>query len=81
MTKPASLPTDETSLRRRLHENIDKMNGVQLALTERVLLQLELDELSRELDEAFDAEIRAGRITPERIQQAIDEHRAKHPYR
>lgn len=80
MTKPVAVPSDPPSLRRLLHEKIEQMDGKTLSLAHRVLLQIELDELSHQLDEAFDAEIRAGRITPESIQKTIEQFRAEHPY-
>jgi FixJ family two-component response regulator len=78
MTKPATLPTDSESLKRSLHDRIEQLKERELALLNRVALQLEAEELARDLDEAFDADRRAGRLTRERVEQVIAEVRARH---
>ena len=80
MTKPVEMPTDVASLRRRLHEDIERMNGVRLTLLERIVRQLEIEGLANELDSAFDEDRRQGLLTSEKIQQVINQVRAEHPY-
>ena len=80
MTKPAELPLDEVSLRRRLHEEIERMSGSRLTLLGRVVQKLEIEELGRELDRAFDEDRRRGALSNEKVQQVINQVRAEHPY-
>jgi len=80
MTKPVEMPMDAVSLRRRLHEDIERMNGVRLTLLERIVRQLEVEALANELDSAFDEDRRQGLLTGEKIQKVISQVRAKHPY-
>ncbi len=65
-------PTDPSELRPLLHAEIDRMGGANLALLHRIALQLELDEVSERLDEGFDSDRAAGRLSklPEIIRVA-----------
>ncbi len=80
MTKPAQWPTDEASLRRKLHEDVDRFSGSGLALLGRIVQQLEVEKLAEELDSAFDDDRSRGALTPEKVQQIIEQVRAGHPY-
>lgn len=80
MVKPVEMPADSQSLKKALHEKIEHLNGDKLSLLNRVVLQLEAEDLAHELDRAFDEDRREGRITGERVQQILSEVRAKHGY-
>lgn len=71
----------QAELKATLHARIESMDERHLALVERVLLTLEAEELSAQLDASFDADRRAGRFTPERVREAIAEARVARPYR
>ncbi len=78
-----STPTeiDPKDLRPLLHAEIDKLRDEDLALAHRALREIELQQATDELDDAADEARAAGRLTPERIADAIAAHRAAHPYR
>jgi len=80
MTKPAAMPTDSQSLKKALHERIERLRDRELSLLNRVALHLEAEELAHDLDLAFDEDRHAGRLTPERLEQVIAEVRARHGY-
>lgn len=81
MTKPVEMPTDSQSLRRVLHERIEHLKDRDVSLLNRVALQLEAEELARDLDVAFDEDRRAGRLNRASVERIISEVRAKHGYR
>ena len=81
MSTLSALPTDPKELRPLLHAEIDRLPDEQLAAAHRVLLEMEVERLANSIGEAFDAARAAGKMTPESIQEAILEHRRKHPYR
>ena len=54
------------------------MDAEQLELLQRILLKLELAEVTDSLHETFDAARRAGKLN--RVDQIIREVRADHPY-
>ena len=72
---------DPKELRPLLHAEIDKLRDEDLALAHRALLEIELGQVMDDLDDAADEARAAGRLTPERIAEAIAAHRAAHPYR
>ena len=72
---------DPKELRPLLHAEIDKLRDEDLALAHRALLEIELQQATDDLDDAADEARAAGRLTPERIAEAIAAHRAAHPYR
>lgn len=72
---------DPKELRPLLHAEIDRLRDADLALAHRVLLEIELQQVTDELDASADEARAAGRLTPERIAAAIAAHRAAHPYR
>jgi len=45
------------------------------------LLEIELEQLTADLDDAADGSRAAGRLTPESIAAAVAAHRAAKPYR
>ena len=71
----------QAELKAVLHAKIDALDGPHLALVERVLLTLEAEELSAQLDTGFDADRQAGLLAPARVEAALAEVRATRPYR
>ena len=73
--------TDPKELRPLLRERIEHATDAELEAVRKALLLFEakrtLDELGREMDEDW----RSGKITDEKVAEAIREHRARHPYR
>ena len=76
----AAVTEDTESLRRAFHEEIDRLPPPQLVALRQALLDLKLRELSTQLDEAFEADRAAGRLSAEKFEQALREFRAAHPY-
>jgi hypothetical protein len=74
----ASAPVPPEQLKPVLHEKIERMNGEQLALLDRVLLQLEVEQSADHLSEAFDAEHAEGKFR--RAAELIRGWRAEHRY-
>jgi hypothetical protein len=72
---------DAKDLRPLLHAEIDKLRDKDLGLAHRLLLEIEMQQVMDDLDDAADEARAAGRLTPERIAEAIAAHRAAHPYR
>jgi hypothetical protein len=60
-----------------LHDKIERMDGWHLSLLNRVLLQIEAEELAGRLSEDFDHDNEQGllRRIPELVKQFRDEHR------
>lgn len=78
MVKPVEMPTDSQSLRKVLHEKIERFNEPQLSLINGVVMQLEAEALAHELDAAFDQDRAEGKLSGERIQRILSEVRTKH---
>ena len=78
--KPMSqgLPVEPEKLKPLLHEKIEHMNGRQLSLLHRILLQVEAEELADRLGEAFERDREQGRL--EKIPELIRQFRSEHPY-
>ena len=72
---------DPKDLRPLLHAEIDKLRDKDLGLAHRLLLEIELHQVMDDLDDAADEARAAGRLTPERIGEAIAAHRAAQSYR
>jgi hypothetical protein len=68
-------------LRKALHEKIDRLPASTLPAAERLLLQIEVEQLRRDLDSAFDQDRTQSKLSPQKVGQAIALHRARHPYR
>jgi len=77
-----STPTeiDPKELRPRLHAEIDKLKDEDLAAAHRALLEIEMQRLLSEMDEATERAWASGEITKEKIAEAILEHRRKNPH-
>ena len=80
MSTFTAIPVDPKDLRPLLHAEIDRLPDAHLGLAHRVLLELELEQVLSELDDAADAAHAAGHLTAERISASIAAHRAAHPY-
>ena len=76
-TLTADSPTDPNELRPLLHAEIDRLPDEYLEAARSLLLEIELLQITTELDEAADKARAAGRLTPERIAEAVAEHRAE----
>ena len=75
------MPSDSQSLKRLLHDKIEQLDGVKLSLLNRVILQLEAEELAESLDAAFDQDREEGKLTDERVQQVLAQVRSEHRYK
>ena len=73
--------TNPKELRPLLHKKLDEIPDAELEATHKALLQLELDRLVAEMGAQAQADWDAGKYSPELVEAAIREHRAKHPYR
>jgi len=77
-SRHASAPVPPERLKPVLHEKIERMNGEQLVLLDRVLLQLEAEQAADHLSEAFDADHTQGRFR--RVAELIRQFRAERRY-
>ena len=80
MVKPAEMPTDGQKLKELLHKRIESLDRSTLSLLNRVLLQLEAEELAQRLDEGFDEDEKTGRLTGKRVQSIISQVRGEYRY-
>ena len=78
--KPASqpVPVEAEKLKPVLHDKIERMDGQHLALLNRLLLQLEAEELAERLGEAFDKDREQGLLR--RIPELVKQFRTGHRY-
>lgn len=74
----ASAPVPPEQLKPVLHEKIERMNGEPFALPDRVLLQLEAEQVADRLSGAFDADQAQGKLR--RVAELVRQFRAKHRY-
>ncbi len=72
---------DPAALRPLLHAEVDRLSDEHLALAHRILLEIELHQLTGELDASADAAGSLAKLTLENIADAVAEHRKRHPYR
>jgi len=72
------MPIEPEKLKPVLHEKIERMDAEQLSLLNRVLLQVEAEELADRLNEAFDQDREQGRLR--RISELVKQFRAEHRY-
>ncbi|MDB6120470.1 MAG: hypothetical protein JWO08_4251 [Verrucomicrobiaceae bacterium] len=75
-----AMPVDPKELRSLLLADIDRLPDEHLAVAHRFLQEMEIRHLMDSLGEAADAAEAAGKMSAESIQEAILEHRRKHPY-
>jgi hypothetical protein len=73
--------TNPEELRPLLHERIDQCNPEELEAVRKTLLMLEARRLADELGREMAEDWRTGKITEEKIAEAVCEHREGHPYR
>jgi hypothetical protein len=71
-------PVEPEKLKPVLHEKIERMNGDQLLLLDRVLLQLEAEQVAERLGDAFDADHAQGKM--QRVAELVRQFRAEHRY-
>ena len=76
MSQP--MPIEPEKLKPVLHEKIERMNGEQLSLLNRVLMQVEAEELADRLNETFDKDREQGKLR--RISELVKQFRAEHRY-
>jgi tRNA A37 N6-isopentenylltransferase MiaA len=78
--KPASqlAPDEPEKLKPVLHDKIERMDGQHLALLNRLLLQLEAEELAERLGAAFDKDHEQGLLR--RIPELVKQFRTGHRY-
>jgi len=78
MSLLSASPVDPKELRPLLHAEVDRLGDDNLLLLHRVALQLELDEVTDRLNEGFDADRAAGKLSqlPEIIRTAREALRA-----
>lgn len=71
---------DAQKLRQSLHQKIDRWPISKLVKADWLLLQMEVDETREELDLAVDRDREESKLAPEKVNEAIALHRARHPY-
>ena len=72
------MPVEPEKLTPVLHDKIERMDGPHLAVLNRVLLQLEAEELADRLGAAFDKDADQGLLR--RIPELVKRFRAGHRY-
>jgi hypothetical protein len=77
MQAPTANPED---LRRFFHQEIDRMEPSRLQVLNRMLQQLRLFELADQIDRGVDADREAGRLSPDKVAEAVQAVRREHPY-
>lgn len=73
LTTPAS-----ENLKPKLHIKIERMSESQLSLLNRVLLQIEAEELAERIGSAFEQDQSEGKF--ERIPELVRQFRSEHRY-
>ena len=74
-----TLPTDPSELRPLLHAEIDRLHDDDVAVLHRIALELELEAVSKQADEAFDKARAEGKLAglPDIIREARAAIRAR----
>jgi len=72
------VPVELEKLKPVLHDKIERMDGQHLALVNRLLLQLEAEELAERVGEAFDKDHEQGLLR--RIPELVKQFRTGHRY-
>jgi hypothetical protein len=73
-----SRPIEPEELKPALHDKIERMDSLHLSVLNRLLLQLEAEELAGLLGNAFDKDHEQGLLR--RIPELVKEFRGEHPY-
>ena len=76
MSQPMSIEAEK--LKPVLHEKIERMDAEHLSLLNRVLLQVEAEELADRLNDAFDQDHAQGRL--QRVTEMVKQFRAEQRY-
>lgn len=71
-------PIEPEQLKPVLHEKIERMDAAQLSLLNRVLLQVEAEELAERLNDAIDRDREQGKLR--RVSELVKQFRAGHRY-
>ncbi len=66
-------------LRRYFHQEIDRMEPSRLEVLHRMLQQLKLFESADQTDRGFDEDRAAGRLSPDKVAEAVLAVRREHP--
>ena len=74
MSQPT--PIEPEKLKPVLHEKIERMDAEHLSLLNRVLLQVEAEELADRLNDAFDQDRAQGRLRP--VSELVKQFRSGH---
>ena len=72
------MPVEPEKLKPALHDKIARMDALHLSVLNRVLLQLEAEELAGRLGESFSKDDEQGLLV--RIPELVKEFREGHPY-
>ena len=80
LVKPAlqPMPIEPEKLKPVLHDKIERMDGLHLSLLNRVMLQLEAEELAARLSDSFDQDQEKNLL--QRIPELVKAFREAHPY-
>jgi len=73
--KPMAIEPEK--LKPSLHDKIERMDGLHLALLHRILLQIEAEEIAARLGDAFDKDGEQGLL--QRVPDLVREFRGRHP--
>ena len=76
MSQPMSIEAEK--LKPVLHEKIERMDAEHLSLLNRVLLQVEAEEMADRLNDAFDQDRTQGKLP--RVAEIVKQFRAEHRY-
>lgn len=71
---------DAQKLRQVLHQRIYRLPTSSLPAADRLLLQVEVEQLRGELDSGFDKDRAESKLSLDKVKGAIALHRARHPY-
>lgn len=73
-------PSDVECLRKVLAEKVQQMDASRVLMLNRIVQQLEVDELADQLDRASDQDRQTGKLASERVLEVIAQVRSEHPY-
>ena len=72
--------TDPKELRPLLRERIEHATDEELEAVRKALLKPEIHHVREELGREVDEMEAAGELTPEKVEESVRAHRARHPY-